>query len=222
MSASDMKALQRMDEASVREQIRGQAMVPWWGSRDNFFTNIIGGIGQALVDGLRGVVSTVSSLFNPVRKAATQIRDGQLDLKGRTDLLDQLLNYGSVYVGSRAGRLRSAQWHRVNFDSQISTEMRGCEVVPDGGIRLLNKGMWDLRAHIVASNCVGLLLREFTVDLRVVRPDGSTFSSMIGRIDSNAQVSVPVISSVQIPEPGYEVQVWVFSYNYTAGWGGGR
>lgn len=221
LTPSGVKALQSVTEASARQQIRSQALVPWQEGRNNFFDNIIGGIGQALKDGLGGLASNVSSLFRPVAEGAEAIRDGQLDLVGKQDQLDKLLNYGSVYATRNTGSNRANTWHRMPFTQQISSEMKGCEVLPGGGIRLLEEGLWDIRGHVVAASASGLLDREVTVDLRIVDPQGSTYSSMVGRISSKSANSIPIISSVQVPEAGYEVQVWIYSLNYRAGWGYG-
>lgn len=221
LTASGVKALQDVTEESARQQIRSQALVPWEDGRDNFFTNIIGGIGQAIKDGLDGFVSDVNNLFKPVAEGADAIRDGQLDLVGKQNQLDKLLHYGSVYATKNTGSNRAGTWHRMPFTQQISSEMRGCEVLPDGGIKLLEEGLWDIRGHVVAAKAAGLLDREVTVDLRVVDPDGETYSTMVGRISSKSADSIPIISSVQVPDVGYEVQVWIYSHNYTTGWGYG-
>ena len=218
---STVKDLQSVTEASARAEIRSQALVPWREGRNNFFDNIIGGIGKAFQDGLAGIVGGLGDLFSPVRKAAQEVRDGQLALDGRVDLVDPLLNYGSVYVPQPSGGKQANSWHRIPFTAKISTTMRGCSVLPDGGIRLDRPGLWDIRAHILTGKAVGLLPRSVTLELRIARPDGSTFSTLIGQANSKSADSITVISSVQVPDPGYEVQVWMYSWNYYAAWGSG-
>ena len=218
---STVKALQSVTEASARAEIRSQALVPWQEGRNNFFDNIIGGIGKAFQDGLAGIVGGLGDLFSPVRKAAQEVRDGQLALDGRVDLVDPLLNYGSVYVPQRSGRKQANSWHRIPFTAKISTTMRGCSVLPDGGIRLDRPGLWDIRTHLLTSSATGLLPRAVTLHLRVVRPDGSTFSHLVGQHGSKLADSITVISSVQVPDPGYEVQVWIYVQNYQTNWGSG-
>ena len=217
---STVKALQSVTESSARAEIRSQALVPWQEGRNNFFDNIIGGIGKAFRDGLAGIVGGLGDLFSPVRKAAQEVRDGQLALDGRVDLVDPLLNYGSVYV-PKASRGGANSWHRIPFTAKISTTMRGCSVLPAGGIRLDRPGLWDIRAHFLTGVAVGLLPRVVTLDLRVVRPDGSTFSNLVGQTGSKSEESITVISSVQVPDPGYEVQAWIYVQNYDAAWGSG-
>ena len=218
---STVKALQSVTEASARAEIRSQALVPWQEGRNNFFDNIIGGIGKAFQDGLAGIVGGLGDLFSPVRKAAQEVRDGQLALDGRVDLVDPLLNYGSVYVPQPSGVKQKNAWHRIPFTAKISTTMRGCSVLPAGGIRLDRPGLWDIRAHLLTASATGLLPRDVTIHLRVVRPDGSTFSTLVGRTGSKSQESITVISSVQVPDPEYEVQVWIYSRNWESAWGSG-
>ena len=218
---STVKDLQSVTESSARAEIRSQALVPWREGRNNFFDNIIGGIGKAFRDGLAGIVGGLGDLFSPVRKAAQEVRDGQLALDGRVDLVDPLLNYGSVYVPQPSGVKQSNSWHRIPFTAKISTTMRGCSVLPAGGIRLDRPGLWDIRAHILTARATGLLPRSAAIHLRVVRPDGSTFSNLVGQNDSKSSDTITVISSVQVPDPGYEVQVWIYSTNYGAAWGSG-
>lgn len=177
---------------------------------------------QRLVGGIfRDIFAAFRGTYTGPDEHLRGFQDGQLALRGRTDLLDPLLNYGSVYAPKYSGSDAANTWHRVNFTRQISTEMRGCEVLPAGGIKLLTAGCWDIRAHVMTGGAWGLLPRHVRVEARVYRPDGRLFSTLQGRISGHDRQSIPVISSVQVPEAGYEVQVWLYSENYYTSWGYG-
>ena len=219
-TANSLASLQGVTEDSMKASVRSKALAPWEATRTNWIQNILGGIGEAFMNGLKGILNP-SGWFKQINAAGSTVRDGQVDLIGRTDLLDPLLNYGSVYCPRSPGAMAANAWYRVNLTAQISTQMRGCSVYQAGGIVLEKAGLWDIRGHIVTARATGLLAREVTMDLRVVRPDGTTFSSLIGRIDGFSALSIPVIASVQTPEPNYRVEVWMYSKNYGLSWGYG-
>ena len=74
---STVKDLQSVTEASARAEIRSQALVPWREGRENFFTNIIGGIGKAFQDGLKGLTGGLGGIFGSIVGAGKVVRDGQ-------------------------------------------------------------------------------------------------------------------------------------------------
>ena len=201
---STAKALQSVTESSARNAIRSRSLVPWEEGRSNFFSNIIGGIGQALRDGIRGVASTVSSMFDPVYKAAEVTRDGQQDLNNRVDLLSPIQDYGSLFM--RAGMSRSAGL--VPFTEQIGP-MRNCEKYMQG-IRFLDKGLWDIRVQLTANATPPLVAYDMMIaSVRVYSPNGSEFSRQTAYISSRNTDSLTVISSVVVPESNYYVRIYV-------------
>lgn len=210
---SSVKALQSVTESSARSEIRSQALVPWQEGRENFFDNIIGGIGRAFQDGLAGIASGLSDLFAPIFGAGKVVRDGQDELTNRADLLSPLLDYCSVSTPPGSGDALKGTG-RIPFSYQIGPR-RGA--TPEGGmIRLDDKGLWDLRAMVTASwVAVG---GETRVYLRVIRPDGQTvFSEQAYYTSTLSSHSATVVSSVVVPEPGYYVDVWV-SASLGRGW----
>ena len=71
----------------------------WGSARSNFVTNIISGIGQALMGGIGGI-------FQPISDGMKPIRDAQLDLQNRTDLLEGVQGYAHAYMTRNV----NAQW----------------------------------------------------------------------------------------------------------------
>ena len=202
---STVKDLQSVTEASARAEIRSQALVPWQEGRNNFFDNIIGGIGRAFQDGLKGLTGGLGGIFGSIVGAGKTVRDGQDELTSRADLLSPLLDYCSMSTPPGSGDALKGTG-RVPFSYQIGPR-RGATPV-DGMIRLDDKGLWDLRAMVTASwVAVG---GETRVYLRVIQPDGQTVFSEQGYYTSTlSSHSATVVSSVVVPEPGYYVDVWV-------------
>lgn len=205
LTPSGVKALQSITEESARNQIRSQALVPWQEARGNFFENIIGGIGQAFENGLRGIVDGLSSIFDPVRRAGEAARDGQVDINNRVDLLSPLLDYGSLSTPPGKGDALNGDG-RVPFTYQIGP-MRGVTPV-DGMLRLDDKGLWDIRCMVTANWF--FFAGELIVHLRVLEPDGETVYSEQGHYTSSTSIQTKtLVSSVVIPEPGYFAEVQV-------------
>lgn len=218
LTPTGVKALQSVTEESARNQIRSQALVPWAEGRQNFFQNIIGGIGKALEEGLTGIITGISDFFNPIRKAGAVARDKQVDFNDRVDLLSPLLDYGSLSTPPSKGDALKGTG-RMPFNYQIGP-MRGVTPV-NNMLRLDDKGLWDLRAMLTASWIVAG--GELRVSLRVLEPDGKTiFSEQAHYADTLRSQTMTLVSSVVIPEPGYFVDMWVVSTIARGWWGGPR
>ena len=210
---STVKDLQSVTEASARAEIRSQALVPWREGRNNFFDNIIGGIGKAFQDGLKGLTGGLGGIFGSIVGAGKEVRDGQDELTERADLLSPLLDYCSMSTPPGSGDALKGTG-RVPFSYQIGPS-RGATPV-DGMIRLDDQGLWDLRAMVTASwiAVAGGNLRAY---LRVMRPDGTIFSEQGFYASTTSSQTMTLVSSVVVPEPGYYVDVWAVAAP-TRGW----
>ena len=213
---STVKDLQSVTEASARAEIRSQALVPWREGRENFFTNIIGGIGKAFQDGLKGLTGGLGGIFGAIVGAGKEVRDGQDELTHRADLLSPLLDYCSVSTPPGSGDALKGTG-LVPFTYQIGPR-RGATPV-GGRIRLDDKGLWDLRAMVTTSwVAVGGEARAY---LRVLKPDGKTIFSEQGHFTSTlSSQTLTLVSSVVVPEPGYLVDVWVTAASARGWWTG--
>ena len=67
-----VSSLQSTTEASAKAAMRAPIDSSWGSARGNFVTNIISGIGQALLGGIGGI-------FQPISDGMKPIRDAQLD-----------------------------------------------------------------------------------------------------------------------------------------------
>lgn len=194
--------LEKVTEESVKTLIKARHL-PASQNVAGAFTTIVSGIGQALRDGIKGVVNSLSSLFRPVYDAGQEMRDGQVELNRRTDLLSPLLEYGSAYMGTLKG------WDvtgAMPFRSQIGP-MRGCRIDGDG-IRLEKAGLWDIRAQITAESAI-IVTGRMQWRVLVSDPQGWPFSEQVATVTSNAQLTQTIVSSVVVPGPWYHVTVEV-------------
>lgn len=212
--ASDVKALQLVTEDTPKNAARG-SLAPWQEGRDNFLTNIIGGIGSAIIGGITGIVDGISSIFQPVTRAGEEIRDGQLDLINRQDTLDKLMNRGGAYP-SYSEWADARTWYRVPFDSQIGPARQ--TVVGGGRVKLLEAGHWDVYAQIITANAAGLLVRSIDWEVRAYVPTSSggrrLHAKQNGRLNGNPSQQGTIVTDFGFDVAGAEIEVWVYVHNY--------
>ena len=125
------------------------------------------------------------------------------------NLLSPLLDYGSCYVNPD-NRLHGTGW--AVFSEQIGP-IRGCETIADsqGGIRLLDKGLWDIRLHLTADGFFSLPTQTtgVRIELRVYSPDGGLYSVQASANNDENPATQTIVSSVVVPDSGYRVRVYV-------------
>ncbi|CAB0551385.1 hypothetical protein D9B85_05675 [Corynebacterium diphtheriae] len=166
---------------------------------------------KAFIDGianaLKGMVN--NTIFDPLGKA---VKEGQLELNNRVDLLSPIQDYGSVYIPSGDRELKGAQ--TLPFTAQIGP-MKGCKQYKYG-ILLLDKGLWDIRAQVTSSWVRTLTLgqQDVPIVLKVYAPNGELFSSQRSNSNTAGINTQTIVSSVVVPEAGYYVEVEV-EYIYT-------
>lgn len=161
------------------------------------FQNVVNGIGDAL----RGIFSA-GGIFSKIGRAGQEFRDGQEDLKNRQDLLSPLLDYGSAYLPtSQTGK------GKLRLNQQLGPA-RGVRILRDGGMQLLDKGLWDIRLHLTISWVV-ILSDGVAITLRVYSPSGNLYSQQTSQQKTSATHSHTIVMSVVVPAPNYKVEVWV-------------
>ena len=125
------------------------------------------------------------------------------------NLLSPLLDYGSCYVNPN-NRLHGTGW--AVFSERIGP-IRGCETITDsqGGIRLLDKGLWDIRLHLTADGFFSLPTQAtgVRIELRVYSPDGGLYSVQASANNDENPATQTIVSSVVVPDSGYRVRVYV-------------
>lgn len=202
-----VQSLQSTTEESAKAAMRAPVDAAWGQARGSVFGNLLGFVVGGIADALRGIF-TPGGLFSPVGDAMQEFRDGQEDLTDRTDLLSPLLDYGSAFIDPD-NRVHGTGY--AVFSRQLGP-MRGCELITDsqGGIRLLDKGLWDIRVHLTADGIVQISSNApFRYELRVFTPSGVLFSRQIFHANDMDPLTGTVVSSVVVDEPGYRVRVYV-------------
>lgn len=233
-SAADMAALQLVTEQSVRAQVSGVALSPWNSAHGSFFSNIIGGIGTALQQGISGLVNTIGSwagsFFDAGREVA-DVKNGQDDIRDRVDLLTGLYGYIFAYMSNNVnGEWGSDNTRTLPFDKQLGPA-KNAHIDTAGRVVLDGAGAWLIlvKAHARGTQYTGNASVKMVVTIR--RPDGSQYHQTIdhnttlidaglaGSITKGA-ATITSIFPVVIDTPGstVSVQVWAGSWMW---WDGG-
>ena len=208
-SLGGVKWMEDVTEGSVRQNAYNQVFPSMQGAKESLLGNLLGGFFGVMTGIFTGAVSIIPSWFpSGAHQFAQQIRDGQRDLNDRTDLLSPLLDYCSVSSDPGSGEHRVSN-NRFPFNYQIGPS-QGVTIMGDGRIRLDDKGLWDLRAMITASWKV--TNDQIQVFLRVLKPDGglhSVYSEQGYYMKTSNNVTMTLVSSVVVPEPGYFVDMYI-------------
>lgn len=189
--------------------------------------DIIGGIGAAIAG-----VFDPNGLFGAVGDAMEPIRDAQLDLTHRTDLLEGVQGFAHAYMGANINAEWNLgdNWRTLPFDRQLGPSV-GATVQPNGRIRLESEGLWVVFAKVHARATAWGGSNDVTLRVRIYAPDGSIHSDSYTRgasarytgiihINEKGPVSLVTTVPVVVPEPGHWVRVdaWTDAWRW---WDGG-
>lgn len=213
-TADMVRDLQGMTVESWKEKVAREALGPFHRARESGFQNWIKEIGNALA-------GNPAPGFEP-------IRDGQLDLNARVDLLDEVRGYCAAYQSLNINAAWSYGDNRrrdLPFDKQIGPA-KGAHVDKEkGGIVFEAPGLWDVFA-IIHARSTGFTSGIGESDavamyVRIHKPDGTISSeTVIDEYTSSSSGSVVAPLSFIIPEPGYYVTIgcWTSRWRW---WDGG-
>ena len=191
----------------------------------------VGEIGEALAEGLNGVIGMIAdALFgnytgdNP---ALIAIRDGQLALNNRVDLLGSSA-YCATYMGP-SFRIGPRRNRALPFDSQIGPPQdaqlvqvtRSHPGVSEGPlaewcIRLDRAGLWEAQVHIQHRNSHNVTTGFVYAwaEIVVLDPELNVWSITRGHSpapsDNNKHVDIVFPKRFVVDTPGYYVQVRYF------------
>lgn len=214
-TASDIAQMQQVTQQNYEQQLRDRVLGGFLTGHNNFRESIQ----KTVLDPIRQIFQgLVPKGWEDVAQA---FQDGQVALKSRLDLLSTLLDYGSCYMDAKGGFLEfGLNSGTMPFVNQLGP-MKGCELYDDG-IRLLDKGLWDIRAQLTFGwNALAVGSGHVEWRVRVYRPDGALFSEQIGHTWNVREHSATIVSSVVVPEPNYVVKVeisWIHGSRQI--WGG--
>lgn len=222
MVSSGIKTLQGTTEDDIRNNLYGQQRSVWGNAKQSMFGAFLGSVFGGITDFITGVATSLPFWFpKPAAQFAQTIKDGQTDLNNRTDLLSPLLDYCSVSSNPGSGEHRVSN-NRFPFNYQIGPT-RNVTNMGDGRLRLDDKGLWDLRAMVTSSYMNFLGDTQMQVFLRVLKPDGglhSVYSEQGYYMKTTENVTMTLVSSVVVPEPGYFVDVYIIGPDNRGYWVG--
>ncbi|GAB4588747.1 hypothetical protein [Nocardia sp. IFM 10818] len=117
--------------------------------------------------------------WDELASLAGKVRDGQLDMNNRLDLLESISGYQSLFMGKnweiRGGHSR---WVQLPFDTQLGPN-KNAEKFQDG-IKFVTRGLWRADCHVTfaaAPSGWGSTAVPATVAVTVNRiSDGSVFT----------------------------------------------
>ena len=200
-SVSNLAELQALDEAAVLRKLRQPIDRAWGDVNKNLFQRIDEW-------GQEKIVKPLQQIFAGRKPAgwehvADEFQDGQLALKNTLELLSPLLDYGAAYMDSVGGFLKFGLNHGVMPFTRGIGELKNCEL-HDGGIRLLEEGMWDIRCMItISNNAINVGSGKFEWQIAIYRPDGTLYSKQRSLSWNVREYTSLISTSVVVPEPGY-------------------
>ena len=153
-----------------------------------------------------------SAVFTDQQIKLDELRDGQLGLAGRMDLLDEVSGYGCAYM--RENRFLSRRtWHVMQFNGVLGPVPKNCAFQNHGFT--LAKGTWDIDVQVAHDqHGSGRVVTRLEVlyplgDPRITAENGGIYSPIEAHseIHSGIKLTVPVSATAVCAEPGYRVRV---------------
>ena len=216
-TVSTSVALQDLTEDKIRGQIRAKHLPPW------------SQVGTGMRTVLAGVVNFFGSAmlgsWNRVDPEDVDLSSGQLEISGRTDLLDGVRGYCATFQSRNidSGRQEGVFSHGLPgyrllpFNKQLGPA-KGAHPHPDGGIVFDEPGLWTVYVYAFLGDAPNVLdalaedpnwvrMTVWNKDPKI--QDAAKFDSLewthAGKVGvlNVATFSVPVV----IPSAGYTVTV---------------
>ncbi|WP_407107876.1 hypothetical protein [Rhodococcus aetherivorans] len=119
-----------------------------WGSRGNYTDDADEAMSAATGGAMGGITDSIAGwdgVVDDLADLANQVRDGQLDMNDRLDLLESVAGYCQLFM-SKNWRVKGGSYITLPFDAQIGPN-KGA-VPHQNGIRLSKKGLWRVAAHV--------------------------------------------------------------------------
>lgn len=221
MSIAQINALSGVSEQSLL-QVKTNSLLPDFGRAGKSLFGAIGDLAGGILNVIGGVASAVLPSWVPhaVGQSADQVRDGQRDLLEKTELLSPLLDY--ISFSTKPGVDYRPGTGRVPFTYQLGPS-RGFTDMGDGRIRLDDVGVYDMRCTITAAWMGVGTPNNIQAYLRVLKPSGGindVFSEQGYWMTTYNEVTMTIVSSVVVEEPGHFVDAFTITNGNRAFWGG--
>lgn len=187
----------------------------------------IGGIGEALAEGLNGIISgLIDMVLGNYDGDIPAFIDGQIAFNDRFDLLEAN-GYCSMTLGSQV-RIPTGRNRVVPFDTRIGPMNHAEPVVvnrqhpgdtaarDEHAIRLDRKGLWQANVSMVQSQSQWASFAEILVlkpdltpytAISMPSPRGEDDGTTSGNYPSEQGKPISLFKMFVIPEPGYFVEV---------------
>lgn len=211
-SVESIHWMQDVTEDTPKQKMREQVGGKIEEARSGLVSDFIGGLFEGFTNIIKGVGDIPSWLPGSARDAAENIRDGQLELNDRQDLLDNLLNMGRTYC-SDYQNYPSNTWVRMPFDTQFGV-LREVEII-DGGLRTLKPGQWNVWSQVYLGNMLAPFnTRDVEWEVRVYIPgeneddEWKLHTVTKGRYLSNRPGHDVIITSFITETEVAHVEVW--------------
>ncbi|MDD2326669.1 MAG: hypothetical protein PHW63_11885, partial [Alphaproteobacteria bacterium] len=112
---------------------------------DSFITNILSGfasIGAAVGNVLNDIANALfGGIIANDHPALDRIKDGQLELRNRIELFDEVSGYGCTYMKENRYKTRRV-WHLMEFNGILGPDPKNC--VFSDHMFTLAKGTWEV------------------------------------------------------------------------------
>lgn len=217
-----VQSLQSTTEESAKAAMRAPVEQAMGNARGSLFGNLLGFIVGGIGNALRGIF-TPGGLFAPVGEAAQEIRDGQLDLLDRVDLLEGIQGYCAAYQDVNINvEWSSDNWRDIPFKKQLGPAKNITVNTSNGTMRLHHAGLFVVYAKIHA-NATSFTGGDYGyLVIEVHRPGGGVYSRghMEKVIPRSREQTLSMSWPIVVPGEGYTVKVRAYSANWRW-WRGG-
>lgn len=183
------------------------------GSGGNILEQIfegIGGIGDALAEGINGVLGMIADALFGAGSGPPMIRlsDGMTEINDRLDLMEDVSGYGGMILSTR--RRMTGGYKTVPFDTKYGPHTEHSVVVDTANHQfILNRGTWSISVLLTVLGAGGLNPPAWhRATITSYYPDGREHMNQwldwrSGENPHSFFAQVPLV----VPEDGYTVKI---------------
>lgn len=227
VGSGSLNDLATRDQDTIVDTLSSQVQdSPGWnGASDNFFgmlsqmvLGLVTGVGNFFTGVLGGAGQTIMDLMN-LRWAQVDDHEYKIgDLQDKTQVLQGVIGYGCRYMSSSPGINTNPT--TMPFDMQVGPAV-GVTMRSGGQIRFNSKGLWRCEAQVRFLGAPSAP-PDCYMDIVIRTPGGAEFTRLKAMSSSDHEITVTNVMPVVIPEAGYtaEVQAWTSRLPVLGNWRG--